>query len=113
MPGDGDESAADPVLDHHLLGVAGRRVGRLGRAVGPRALPAEGRFGVGEDVELEVVEPVDELVEPLERLGERTRPVGAVDPEGGHRSQRHRVDDAERAESDPGRAEAIGVGRSR
>ena len=74
------ERAADPVLEHHLLGVDERRGrGRGGSSV--RRLSRQSAVSrVREDVELEVVVGRVELVEALERLVERPRAVDAVEP---------------------------------
>ena len=63
-----------------------------------------------EDVELEMVELVDEPVEAGEDVRQRSRPIGPVDPEVGHRPQGHRVDRPERADPDPRRPPALRIG---
>ena len=95
------EGAADPVLEHHLLGVDQRRRPRPRRLVRAAALPAERGLGVREDVELEVVVGGVELVEARQGRVERPRPVDAVERVGGDGADRRRVDDPERAEPDP------------
>ena len=107
------EGAADPVLEHHLLGVDQRRRPRPRRLVRAAALPAERGLGVREDVELEVVVGGVELVEARQGRVERPRPVDAVERVGGDGADRRRVDDPERAEPDPRGRQPRGVGGSR
>ena len=103
---------ADPVLEHHLLGVDGGPRARPRRLVGAPALAAERRPRMREDVELEVVVLGVELVEAGEHLVERPRAVDAVERERRDARIVDRVDDPERAEPDPrrGQRRRVGVG---
>jgi hypothetical protein len=85
-----------PVLEDHLLTELESRVPRLRRLVRPLALAEQGDLGVREDVELEVVRSVGQILQPLERLCERQRRVGAPDGKGGDGAQGQGRDDAER-----------------
>ncbi len=64
---------------------------------------------MGEDEELEVVVAKRELLEALERLGERLGRVAPAQGERGHAAQRDLGDHAERAEADARGAEHLGV----
>ena len=80
-----------------------RRRRRVGAVVGARQRERR----VREREQLEVVVAVDVLVERVEHVLERQRPVDGVEAEGGHAAQGDRRDDPERAKPDARGAQLV------
>ena len=72
------------VDQQNVLEVGAERGAGRGRLVGAVVAAQQRGRAVREGVELEVVVSPDKLVETVERLLERHRPVDAAQPEGRH-----------------------------
>ena len=108
-PSDAPSGLERDVLEEHLVEPLLRPGARLRRARDSVVLLGLHPFGVGEPVELEVVVPLDVLVEHLEHVVEAHRLVHRAQCERRNTPQRDRRHDTERAEPDTGRREHLSV----